>query len=297
MRALRRRFFRRDPAPSRLAFRLKRRWRSPAFRRVIMVQAPVGAALIALGGALAQPDFRQAAMDRFETLRGEIVARPEFAIRRIEVRGASPAVATTVRATLEPWIGASSLAADAAAIREAVGALGWVENAGARLVAPETLIVTVRERTPALVWRMGPDLMLLDRDGERIAPLAVRADRPELPLIAGVGAERAVADAQDVIAAAGGLAARIRGLVRIGERRWDVVFEDGPRVMLPASGGADAMSYVAALESGERVLSREVSHVDLRLDRRPTLRLTTDGVDGLEAARKSRESRKAGTDA
>ncbi|WP_340109508.1 cell division protein FtsQ/DivIB [Pikeienuella sp. HZG-20] len=297
MRALRRKFLQRDPAPSRIAFRLKRRWRSPAFRRVIMVQVPVAAALIALGGALAQPDIRQAAMDRFETVRGEIVARPEFAIRRIEVRGASPAVAATVRASLQPWIGASSLAADAASIRAAVGALGWVESAGARLVAPETLIVTVKERTPALVWRMGPDLTLLDRNGGRIASLAARAERPDLPLIAGAGADRAAADAQAVLDAAGGLAARIRGLVRVGERRWDVVIEDGPRIMLPAAGAADAMSYVAALEAGERVLSREVSHVDLRLERRPTLRLTAGGVEALEAARNSREPRKAGKDA
>lgn len=287
MRTLIRRFMRRDPAPSRLGFRLKRHWRSPAFRRSITVHAPLGVLLAALGWAGAQPDMRQAAMDRFETIRSAIVARPEFAIRHIEVRGASPMVTAELQDALAPWLGASSLAADAAAIRAAVGALGWVESASARLVAPETLIVTVRERMPAAIWRMGPLLMLVDARGERIAPLAARADRPELPVLAGKGADRAAPEGLAVIAAATGAAAsRLRGLVRVGERRWNAVIADGPTIMLPAEGAVEAMGYLAALDAGENVLGRDVSHVDLRMKGRPTLRLSPEGLAAFEAERK-----------
>lgn len=285
---------RRDPAPSRLAFRLKRHWRSASFRRSMMIHAPLAIALVAVGGGLAQPDIRQAALDQVETLRSKIVSHPEFAVRRIEVRGASREVEIAVREALAPWIGASSLAADAAAIRSAVGELGWVASARARLVAPEALIVTVTERKPAIVWRTETGLMLLDEDGARIAPLAERAERPDLPLIAGEGADRAAEDARAVFAAAGGLAGRIRGLVRVGERRWDVMIEDGPRIMLPAAGAADAMGYVAALEAGEDLLSREVSEIDLRLGGRPTLRLTPEAAAARDEEKKRK---KAGEDA
>ncbi|QIE57656.1 FtsQ-type POTRA domain-containing protein [Pikeienuella piscinae] len=290
MRALIRRVRRPDPAPSRLGFRLKRHWRSPAFRRSITVHAPLGVLLAALGWAGAQPGMRQAAMDRFETIRSAIVARPEFAIRHIEVRGASPMVTAELQDALAPWLGASSLAADAAAIRAAVDALGWVENASARLVAPETLIVTVKERVPAAIWRMGPLLMLLDAKGERIAPIEARAERPDLPVLAGQGADKAASEGLAVIAAAaGGVAQRLRGLVRVGERRWDAVIADGPVIMLPSSGAVEAMGYIAALDAGENVLDRDISHVDLRVQGRPTLRLTPDGLATFEVERKPKK--------
>lgn len=289
MRSLKDRFTRRDPAPSKLGFRLKRHWRSPAFRRSVTVQAPLGVTLAVLVWAGAQPDIRQAAFDRFEALRGEITSRPEFAIRHIEIRGASPEVTAALQDALSPWLGASSLAADAAAIRAAVGELGWVESAGARLVAPETLIVTVKERQPAAIWRMGETLTLIDAGGVHIAPLAARAERPDLPVLAGAGADAAVADGLAVIAAAAGVAPRLRGLVRIGERRWDALVEDGPRILLPAAGAADAMGYIAALEAGDKVLGRELSHIDFRLHARPTLRLTPEGAQMLEETRKPKK--------
>lgn len=284
--------FRRDPAPSRLAFRLKRHWRSASFRRSLTIHAPVATLLVALGGALAQPDIREAARDRIETIHGKIVSRPEFAVRRIEVRGASPEVEIAVREALAPWIGASSLAADAASIRGAVHDLGWVATASARLVAPETLIVTVTERTPAIVWRLGDRLTLLDEQGVHLAPLADRAERPDLPLIAGEGADLAVEDARAVFAAAGKVASRIRGLVRVGERRWDAMIEDGPRIMLPAVGAADAMGYAMALEAGESLLSREVTEIDLRLGSRPTLRLTPEAAEMREEEHKQKAAGK-----
>ncbi|MFV0474382.1 MAG: cell division protein FtsQ/DivIB [Pikeienuella sp.] len=294
MRALIRLFRRRDPAPTRLGFRLKRHWRSPAFRRSVTVHVPLGATIAALVWAGTQADIRQAALDRIETLRGEIASRPEFAIRRIEIRGASPEATAELQQALAPWLGASSLAADAAAIRAAVGQLGWVESAGARLVAPETLIVTVKERVPAAIWRMGEELTLIDAEGFHIAPLEARADRPDLPVLAGPGADGAAADGLAVLAAAGGVAPRIRGLIRVGERRWDALVENGPRIMLPAAGAADAMGYLAALEAGDRILDRDVSHIDVRLHGRPTLRLTPEGAALREETRKPRQP---GTDA
>lgn len=285
---------RRDPAPSRIGFRLKRMWRSARLRRAVIVYAPLLAAAGVVGWTAAQPHLRAAALETVEDWRAEITARPEFAVRRIEVRGAGPEVTAQVRAALEPWLGASSLGADATEIRRTVAALGWVRRARVRLAAPETLIVSVKERAPAMIWRDGETLTLLDETGAHIAPLAARADRPELPVIAGPGADAAAAEARGILAAAGAIAPRVRGLVRVGERRWNAVLADGPTVMLPARGGADAMGLLAAMQAGEDVLGRDVSHIDLRLGSRPTLRLRPDAKRALEAAR---APRKPGEDA
>lgn len=281
-----------DPAPTRLGFKAKRLWRRPGFRFMTLAVLPAVIALGALGWMFAQPEFRQAALDHYNSVKEAIISRPEFAIRRIEVIGGSPEVTATVQEALTPWIGASSLAADTAAIRAAVGALGWVDNAGVRLVAPETLIVTVKERIPALVWRHGDELILLDATGSSIAKIEARADRADLPLIAGEGAAAAAQDALAVFAAASGVKPRLRGLVRIGQRRWDAIIEDGPRIMLPASGAAEAIAYVATLDVSEKLLERDLVQIDLRIPRRPTLRLTPESVIQFEDARKPRKSGK-----
>lgn len=296
MRALRERLgaIRRDPAPSRLGFRLKRLWRSARFRRAATVKAPVAAMLVALAWAGAQSDFREAALRAVTEAREAVTSRPEFAIRRIEVRGAGPDVAAEIETALAPWRGASSLGADVDAIRDAVSGLGWVGAASVRLSAPETMIVTVEERRPALVWRRGETLTLLDASGAVIAPLGRRAARADLPLVAGEGADRAAAEALEIFAAAAGLGPRLRGLVRIGERRWDAVLHEGPVAMLPAAGAADAMGYLAALDAGERLTRRAVTHVDLRIAGRPTLRLTPEAA---AARAEKKKPRKPGEDA
>lgn len=288
---------RRDPAPSRLGFRLKRLWRSARFRKAMTVWAPMALVVAGAGWALAQAEWRALAIDKAAELREAVAARPEFAVRRIVVRGASPEVAAEARALLAPYRGASSLTANAEAIRAELRDLGWIAGANVRLSAPETLIVTIRERTPVALWRANGALTLIDRDGVAIAPVGARADHPDLPVIAGPGADRAVEEARAVIAAAAGLASRLRGLVRVGERRWNAIFHEGPDVMLPAEGAVDAMGYLAALQAGEDVMGRDVAAIDLRLSRRPTLRLNDGALEALEALRAPPSDDPAGEDA
>ncbi|MEM7525122.1 MAG: cell division protein FtsQ/DivIB [Pseudomonadota bacterium] len=276
---------RRDPAPSRISFRIKRLWRSERVRRALTVYAPAALVVAVVGWTLSQAELRALAVERWETLSAAVAARPEFAVRRIVVRGAEAAVAREVTAALAPYRGASSLSADAEAIRGEVLRVGWVESANVRLSAPESLIVTIRQRAPAALWRNDGALILLDETGVEIGPAGSRAAYPHLPVIAGRGADKVVTEARAVIAAAAVVAPRLRGLVRIGERRWDAVLQDGPLVLLPAEGAVEAMGYLAALQSGENVLGRDVEVIDLRLGVRPTLRLSPDAADALGASR------------
>ena len=48
--------------------------------------------------------------------------------------------------------------------------------------------IEVEERIPAVIWRAEEALVLLDGTGHPVAPLSARTERPDLPLIAGVGA-------------------------------------------------------------------------------------------------------------
>jgi len=109
----------------------------------------------------------------------------------------------------------------------------------------------------------------------------VRTDWPELPLIVGDGADLRVTEALDLVAAAEPLSTRLRGLVRMGERRWDVVLDRDQRVLLPETEAVQALERVIAMNQAVDMLERDLVAVDLRLPHRPTLRMTDGAVQEL----------------
>ena len=72
---------------------------------------------------------------------------------------------------------------------------------------------------------------------------------------------------------------RLRGIVRIGERRWDVVLDRGQRVLLPETGSVQALERVIALSQAQDVLARDLAAVDMRLAARPTIRMNMAAVE------------------
>jgi cell division protein FtsQ len=137
-----------------------------------------------------------------------------------------------------------------------------------------------------VIWRSARGLELLDAEGHPVRPVEARADRPDLPLIAGEGADAHVAEALTLIAAARPLWPRLRGLTRVGERRWDVVLDRGQRILLPAEAPRPALDRVIAMDGAEDLLARDVAAVDMRLPARPTLRLNTPALEELHRIRR-----------
>jgi cell division protein FtsQ len=136
-----------------------------------------------------------------------------------------------------------------------------------------------------VIWRTEDGLTLLDATGHRVAGLASRGDRPDLPVIAGEGANVAAAEALALVDAAGPLIKRLRGLVRVGARRWDIVLDRNQRLLLPSDRPVQALERLLALDQAEDLLARDVAAIYLRHEKRPVLRL---GEDALLAARRAR---------
>jgi cell division protein FtsQ len=279
---------RRGPAPPPLRYRLKRLWRRRAVRRAVSVQGPAAVLAVAAALVFSDPRVHAALGAQAEALRLALTARPEFAIRRVEIAGASPTVESEMRAALFDVMGASSLAVDAAALRRRMERLGWIERASVSLEAPDLLRIAAVERVPAAVWRVEGELWLIDRQGSRVTALFGRADYPALPLLAGPGADAAVPEALEVLAAAGALRGRVRGLVRVGERRWDVVLDRGVTIRLPMArpgegdgAPAAAMRQALAMHRADGVMARDILGLDLRVPDRPALRLPPRAFEAM----------------
>ena len=276
---------RRDPAPSRWSYRMQRLWLTPIFRRTLRVGVPAFALAFAVGIVLSDEGRRAAISDTVAALRDEVKHRPEFMVMLLSVEGASPELAETVRQALALPLPVSSLDLDLPAARERVQSIDAVRSAALRVVTGGVLSVQVTEREPAVVWRSPQGLILLDETGHRIAALETRTERADLPLVAGEGADAAVPEALALVAAAGPLLHRLRGVQRMGERRWDIVLDRDQRILLPGADPVAALERLLALDAAQDILARDIAAVDLRLSERPVLRLAPYALVEMRRAR------------
>ncbi|SDX96383.1 cell division protein FtsQ/DivIB [Citreimonas salinaria] len=272
MRSLRRDRF--DPAPTVWRYRLERLMLTPLFRVTLRVGLPFALVFSAASLWVSVPENRAAVSLMVADLRAQIESRPELQVKLMAIDGATDAVAEEIRATLSLDLPVSSLEMDMARLHAMVEAMDPVQKAELRIRQGGVLQVDIVERVPAILWRSEDKLELLDVGGARVGPAGPRHLYPDLPVIAGEGAKAHVAEALDLYATIGPLKPRLRGFERMGDRRWDVVLDRGQRILLPDSGAQRALERAIAMDQAERVLAQEVVAIDLRLGRRPTLRLT-----------------------
>ncbi|WP_234853594.1 cell division protein FtsQ/DivIB [Paracoccus everestensis] len=275
----------RDPAPSRLQYRLERMWLRPIWRRAVRIGVPAFLVAMTAGIWLSDEDRRALLSDGVQQVMTKVQSREEFQVRTMTVEGASPVVDTALRAMLPVDLPASSFDIDLTALRLQVMQLDVIESIDLRIKPGGILSAVVKEREPAILWRHARGIEILDKTGHRVASVTSRDVRPELPLIAGDGADLAVPEALALIDAAGPILPRVRGLVRRGERRWDLVLDHGQRIMLPAKGAVIAMEAVIALDRAQDMLGRDIAAVDLRNPSRPVMRLGIDARNTIRAAR------------
>ncbi|MDE4275461.1 cell division protein FtsQ/DivIB [Phaeobacter gallaeciensis] len=268
-----------DPAPSRLKYRLQRWMLTPGIRFGLRVGVPI--CLLAAAGTafLADEGRRDALQGTINSIRASIEERPEFMVNVMAIDGAGTSVSEDIREVVPLDFPISSFDLDLAQIRDVIEGLDPVRTASVRIRPGGILQVNVEERKPALIWRSRDGLALLDETGAHVAELGQRRLHPDLPLIAGRGANREAEEAMRLLAAASPLGDRLRGLVRVGERRWDVVLDRGQRIMLPEDNPVQALERVIVVSEVKDLLERDVAAVDMRIAARPTVRMTENAVE------------------
>ncbi len=271
----------RDPAPSRLAYRLNRLMLTPVFRRFLRYGLPI--LIVAALGAFWASDSarRDAAVDRYAEAKRQIQERPEFMVHMMSVEDASDSVAASVRTLLPMDFPVSSFDLDLEGIRAEVETLDAVRNASVHIRSGGVLSIDVEERMPALIWRTSDGLHLLDETGHNVATVDARSARSDLPLVVGDGAQLAVPEAIALLKTADTMNGRLRGLLRVGERRWDVILDRGQRIMLPEGDALNALRKVIALDSAQDLLARDIAAIDFRNPKRPVLRLTAGAIEAM----------------
>ena len=94
-----------------------------------------------------------------------------FAVRSVEVEGASASVAADVRAALRSYEGRSLVAVDAGAVEQRADALPAVRSAVVDRAFPHTIRIRIAPEVPVAVLRRGSESWLVSARGRVIQPI------------------------------------------------------------------------------------------------------------------------------
>ena len=205
----------------------------------------------------------------------------DMAIVGLHIESNLPELAPTVAEAVGLHFPISPLDVDPVAIRQRIETLPAVTAARLHVRRDAVLQIDVDARPPALLWRNAEGLFLIDAGGRRIGRAGHRSDRPELRLIAGDGADAATAEALLILGAIEPLAAHVRGLVRIGRRRWTIVLDGGRRILLPSANAVAAARRASDMCVSESLLARSIKVLDMRNPDRPTIRMQSAALARL----------------
>lgn len=268
-----------DPAPSRLKYRIQRWMLTPGIRVGLRFGVPICCLAGAISIFLADEERRDVIVSTANELRAEFENRPEFLVDVMAIDGAGRDLSEDIREIVAIDFPISSFDLELPQLRDLVEELDPVKSAEVRIRPGGILQIDVVEREPAMVWRTRDGLALLDETGAFVAELGSRDLHPTLPLVVGEGADDHIEEALQLFAAAQPLKQRVRGLVRVGERRWDMVLDREQRILLPTEDPVSALERVIAVSEVQDLLDRDVAVVDMRLAARPTVRMTEDAVE------------------
>lgn len=274
-----------DPAPSRWAYRFERLWLTPLFRLFVRAGLPFVIVFAATTFYLSDQVRRDNLIGVYLSMKHAIQQRPEFMVKLMSIEGASDEVAEDIREIMALDFPLSSWDLDLEDMRQSAMGLDAVADAKLQIRPGGILQFSIEQREPAIVWRRSDGLEVLDPFGLRVGPIDARSDRPDLPLIAGEGADVAAVEARRLFAVSLPVQHKIRGLVRVGQRRWDVVLADGQVIMLPAEGAVAALERVMARVQMQGLLERQIDVIDMRNPARPTVRMAQEVMDEIQKTR------------
>ena len=225
------------------------------------------AAIVAIAGIAAVYELREpigvGMMTLGEIAQGEF-ADAGFAIGEISISGQSLTGEQAIFDALGVAPNTSSVGFDVEAARQRVAKLEAVESVSIRKSYPGDLTVDIIEKVPVARWRVDGVTFLVDAAGDQIGE--DKGAYGDLPLVIGDGAAN---DALAMIRALDQFPSLSDGLValsRIADRRWDLIYDTGLRVQLPEQGVAQALRRLESYQTDYRLLDRNVTQIDLRVD-------------------------------
>jgi cell division protein FtsQ len=281
--------------------RLARNWTAPLRGIAVPRGAGLGASalliLVAVCYGVVRGDHVPTIVGQLKDARDAAANAAGFAIQSVSVAGRKQLREKEILAAAGVGERSSLLFLDVEAARARLKANPWIAEAEVHKLYPGRLQITIEEREAFALWQKDGRIAVIATDGAVLAPFAGERRFSALPLVVGPGAEIKAKDFVAVLARYPAIREQMRAAIFIAERRWNLRLKNGIDVRLPEADVERALDTLAALDRDKKLLSRDITAVDLRLPDRVSVRQSDGVAQAREDALKKRFPKKKGGDA
>ncbi|WP_375687549.1 MULTISPECIES: cell division protein FtsQ/DivIB [unclassified Bartonella] len=207
-----------------------------------------------------------------------IISDSGFVVVDVDIRGNNRLAKQDILKILKLDVASSIFTFDVERARSLLEKQPWVQSANVQKIYPNRMRISIVEREPYAIWQHDGLVDIVDYTGRVIVPFKGK-NVWNLPLVVGQGAQNAAKVFIQALLVYPEIYNRVRAFVRVGDRRWDLVLDNGMRVMLPESGALERLSSLVSSGTMQDLLSRDILSVDLRLADRITVSLSDETLE------------------
>ncbi len=234
---------------------------------------------------------------QFALVRDTLASEAGFRVNAVRISGTNRLTQAEIFAAAGITETTSVLFFDPVAAREGLKSQPWIAEATVQKLYPDQIQIAIVEREAYALWQRGRKIAVIDAEGTVIVDYLDERFR-QLPLVVGLGAEKRAKDMLGTLARFPALQQEVAAAVLVAESRWNLRLKNGTDVRLPEGDLSEGLRRLARLDADYKLMSRDVTAIDLRLPDRVTVSLSADVQAAREAQWKERAKRlKKGGDA
>jgi cell division protein FtsQ len=283
--------FEREPNPNRLVALIERYLpnRAGVAATVLILLASTGFGIVK-GGHL--EELTEALSDT----RNALANSAGFRITTVGINGRKQLTQDEVLAIGGVNGRSSLLFLDAEAVRGKLKANPWIGEATVLKLYPGRLQIDIVERSAFALWQQDGRLSVIADDGAVLEPYVTRRFTT-LPLVVGKGADIRARDFLALLDRYPQVRSVTKAAIFVGERRWNLRLKDGLDIRLPENEVGNALAALSKLDQEDKLFSRDIVAVDMRLPDRLTVQLSDDAAKAREDLFKDKKPKKKAGDA
>ena len=253
-----------NPGPSKFRFLLSRIWLRKRYRFSILFIIFTCSSALIVEYCLSNLMLHKIIVDKVSIARDRLLERPEFMVNKLIVNVDNQILRQKIVEVINVRLPVSSLMLSLEQIRTEIEKLSGVKEAQVSVERHGKLTISIKERRPAIINKVGSRYFLIDKDGYFINEVESRSDRLDLPLFIGNGVENKVKDGLKLLLDFGANNVRVNALSWVGNRRWDILFDEHRVIKLPSARPSESLERLKRLDLEFGVLSLDIPIIDLR---------------------------------
>jgi len=202
-------------------------------------------------------------VEKTDSAAGLLAADAGFGVSQVHLAGNMRTKPAEIMAALGLKAGQPIFSVNLNAARARLMQLPWVASAEVKRRYPDDIGVRIVERVPYARWQERDGVYVVERDGRPITRDG--ADKfVKLPLLIGPDAPQKAEPFINAVSAHHAVAVRVSAYQYVGDRRWNLLLDDGVIVKLPEDGWQKQLTDLDHLIVDKGILERDVGEIDLR---------------------------------